>query len=98
MLASPLTTRVSPSLLGPTLKSGISPWIVLRWGNNVAEIQKQHPFLTKAQIQNAISYYLDHKEFFDSEIEESAREYEEVHRDSANSRIRQKLRERRSKR
>ena len=66
--------------------------------NNVAEIQKQHPFLTKAQIQNAISYYLDHKELFDSEIEESAREYEEVHRDSANSRIRQKLRERRSKR
>jgi uncharacterized protein (DUF433 family) len=34
------------------------------FGNNVGEIQKQHPFLTKAQIQAAISYYLAHKEFF----------------------------------
>ena len=62
------------------------------FGNNVAEIQKQHPFLTKAQIQAAISYYLAHKEFFDAKIEESIKQYEELHRDSADSPIRQKMR------
>ena len=61
-------------------------------GNDVAKIQKQHPFLTKAQIKAAISYYLAHKELFDAKIEESIKQYEEVHRDSADSPIRQKIR------
>ena len=68
------------------------------FGNNVAEIQKQHPFLTKAQIQAAISYYLAHKEFFDARIEESIKQYEELHRDSAGSPIRQKIRAQRETR
>ena len=68
------------------------------FGNNVAEIQKQHPFLTKAQIQAAISYYLAHKELFDARIEESIRQYEELHRDSAGSPIRQKFRAQRETR
>ena len=68
------------------------------FGNNVAEIQKQHPFLTKAQIQAAISYYLAHKEFFDAKIEESIKQYEELHRDSADSPIRQKMRAQRETR
>ena len=64
----------------------------LKFGNDVDEIQKQHPFLTKIQIQAAISYYLAHKESFDAEIEESLREYEKLHRDSADSPIRKKIR------
>lgn len=66
-------------------------------GNDVSGIQRQHPFLSKAQIQVAISYYLDNKRSFDAEIEESAREYERLHRESAGSPIRQKLRKRRTK-
>ena len=64
----------------------------LQFGHDVAEIQKQHPFLTKIQIQAAISYYLAHKELFDAKIEESLKEYEELHRDSADSPIRKKFR------
>ena len=64
----------------------------LQFGDDVAEIQRQHPMLTKAQILAAISYYLAHKESFDTEIEESLREYEKLHRDSANSPIRRRIR------
>ena len=67
-------------------------------GNDVARIQKQHQFLTKAQIQAAISYYLAHKELFDAKIEESIKQYEELHRDSAGSPIRQKIRAQRESR
>ena len=65
----------------------------LQFGNDVAEIQKQHPFLTNAQIQAAISYYLAHKEQFDARIEESLRDYEDLHHDSADSPIRNKIRD-----
>ncbi len=64
----------------------------LKFGNDVDEIQKQHPFLTKIQIQAAISYYRAHQEWFDEKIEESLREYEKLHRDSADSPIRKKIR------
>ena len=64
----------------------------LKFGNDVDEIQKQHPFLTKIQIEAAISYYLAHKEWFDAKIEESLREYEKLHRDSADSPISKKIR------
>ena len=70
----------------------------IEMGYDVAGIQGQHPFLSKAQIRLAISYYLNNKKSFDAEIEDSAREYERLHRESANSPIRQKLRERRAKR
>ncbi len=36
-------------------------------GNSVAGIQRQHPLLSKAQIQVAISYYLDNKRSFDAD-------------------------------
>ncbi len=87
-----------PVIAGANFKVRHIAMDYIEMGNDVVEIQKQHPFLTKAQIQNAISYYLDHKEFFDTEIEESAQEYDRLHRDSADSPIRQKLREQRSKR
>ncbi len=45
----------------------------IEMGNSVAGIQRQHPFLSKAQIQVAISYYLDNKRSFDAEIIERAR-------------------------
>ena len=48
--------------------------------------------LTKAQIQAAISYYPAHKESFDTKIEESLREYEKLHLDSADSPIRRRIR------
>ena len=70
----------------------------MEMGNDVAGIQRQHPFLSRAQIRLAISYYLDNKKTFDAETEDSAREYERLHRESAASPIRQKLRERRAKR
>ena len=70
----------------------------IEMGYDVAGIQGQHPFLSGAQIRLAISYYLKNKKSFDAEIEDSAREYEWLHRESANSPIRQKLREWRAKR
>ena len=81
-----------PVIAGANFKVRHIAMDYIEMGNDAAEMHKQHPFLTKVQIQNAISYYPDHKEFFDTEIEESAREYERLHRDSANSLIRQKLR------
>ena len=70
----------------------------IEMGHDVAGIQRQHPFLSRAQFQVAISYYLDNKRSFDAEIEESAREYERLHRETSGSPIRKKLRERRAKR
>lgn len=70
----------------------------MEMGNDVAGIQRQHPILSRAQIRLAISYYLDNKKTFDAEIEDSARVYERLHRESAASPIRQKLHERRAKR
>ena len=69
----------------------------IEMGDDVAGIQRQHPILSRAQIRLAISHYLDNKRSFDAEIEDSAREYERLHRESAASPIRQKLRERRAK-
>ena len=68
----------------------------IEMGYDVAGIQGQHPFLSRAQIRLAISYCHKNKKSFDAEIEDSAREYERLHRESANSPIRQKLRERRA--
>ena len=67
------------------------------FGNDVAEIQKQHPFLTKTQIRAAISYYLNHKKMFDAKIRESIRQYEILHSESVDSPIRQKIRAMRNK-
>ena len=70
----------------------------LEFGNDVVEIQKQHPFLTEAQIKAAISYYLAHKELFDAKIEESVSQYDELRAASPDSPIRRKLRARRETR
>ena len=70
----------------------------IEMGDDVAGIQRQHPILSRARIRLAISHYLDNKRSFDAEIEDSAREYERLHRESAASPIRQKLRERRARR
>lgn len=84
-----------PIIAGANFKVRRIAMDFVEMGNDVAGIQSQHPFLTKAQIQKAISYYLDHRALIDAEIEESAKEYDELHRKSSDSPVRQTVRERR---
>ena len=56
----------------------ITDW--LAHGSSPAEIHFQFPHLSLAQIHAAFSYYYDHKEEIDREIEEDDREFEEGRR------------------
>jgi uncharacterized protein (DUF433 family) len=57
------------------------------------EIFTQHNgYLSLAQIHAAFSYYYDHKEEYDAEIERQNREYEALRAQNLDSPIRQKLR------
>lgn len=48
----------------------------LAYESSPEEIHFQHPHLSLAQIHAALSYYYDHKDEFDAEIERQLREVE----------------------
>lgn len=64
----------------------------LAWGWSPEEMCLQHPHLSLAQIHAALSYYYDHEERLNAEIEEQMREYEELRAQVDDSPLRQKLR------
>jgi uncharacterized protein (DUF433 family) len=63
-------------------------------GWSTEEIQAQHPHLSLAQIHAALSYYYDHQEEMDAEIERLMREDERLRGEAGQSRAEQRLRNR----
>jgi uncharacterized protein (DUF433 family) len=56
------------------------------------EIQRQHPYLSLAQIYSALAYYHDHQAEVDEAIEESIAKSERIQKELGDSPIRIKLR------
>ena len=44
------------------------------YGWSADEIQRQHPYLTLAEVHSALAYYFDHTEEFERELEDEWRE------------------------
>src|SRR5438132_1432990 len=55
------------------------------------EIQRQHPYLSLAQIYSALAYYHDHQREIDDAIERSIAKSEQIRKDVGESPIRIKL-------
>jgi uncharacterized protein (DUF433 family) len=62
-------------------------------GASVEQLREWHPHLTLAQIHSGLAYYYDHKEKFDSEIEELKQFAEEYRLKQGESLLAKKLRE-----
>lgn len=61
-----------------------------RW--DADEIQRQHPHLRLAQIHAALTYYYDHQDEMDRDIEARRRRAEQMEADLGDSTVRDKLR------
>jgi uncharacterized protein (DUF433 family) len=62
-------------------------------GMSPQEIHDEYPYLSLAQIHAALTYYFDHKQAIDDEIERQVREYEALRAEShAKSPLIQRLR------
>jgi uncharacterized protein (DUF433 family) len=62
-----------------------------RW--EAEAIQLQHPHLSLAQIHAALSYYFDHQDALDAEIEQQLRELDRLREAQEESAIKVRLRE-----
>jgi uncharacterized protein (DUF433 family) len=58
------------------------------------EIQRQHPYLSLAQIYAALAYYHDHQDEIDREIEERLKQVERIAASQPSSAVRAKLKAR----
>jgi uncharacterized protein (DUF433 family) len=66
----------------------------LTQGWNADEIHLQYPYLSLAQIHAALSYYYDHQESLDAQIERDYREVEALRAGATRQFTRQELEER----
>jgi uncharacterized protein (DUF433 family) len=64
----------------------------LAYGWSPEEIHFQDPELSLAQIHAALSYYYDHQQAFDAEIERQLREVEAMAMQAGDSPVRKRLR------
>lgn len=64
----------------------------LAHGSSPEEIHFQHPLLSLAQIYAALSYYYDHQEVIDAEIEQELKEVEVMAMQVGDSPLRKRLR------
>jgi uncharacterized protein (DUF433 family) len=62
-------------------------------GADAMELQRGHPHLTLSQVYSALSYYYDHKDEFDREIEELREFAEQMRAQQGESLLAKKLRE-----
>jgi len=64
----------------------------MAYGWSPEEIHFQHSYLSLAQIHAALTYYYDHKEAIDAEIDRQEKEIEALMEQSKDSPLRQRLR------
>jgi uncharacterized protein (DUF433 family) len=63
----------------------------IAYGWSPEEMHLQHPHLSLAQIHAALSYYYEHQEELDADIERRHKEVEKMAAESADSPLRHKL-------
>jgi uncharacterized protein (DUF433 family) len=63
----------------------------IAYGWSPEEMHLQHPHLSLAQIHAALSYYYEHQEELDADIERRHKEVEKMAAESADSPLRRKL-------
>ena len=63
----------------------------IAYGWDAADIQRNHPYLTLAQIHSALAYYYDHQGEIEQSIEEGLRKVESIQVDLGESTVRLKL-------
>jgi uncharacterized protein (DUF433 family) len=64
----------------------------LAYGWSPEETHFQHPYLSLAQIHAALSYYYDHQDEFDAEIERDLQQVEALRAQAGDSPVRRRLR------
>jgi uncharacterized protein (DUF433 family) len=62
------------------------------YGMSPEEIHQEYPYLSLAQIHAAFTYYYDHKDHVDSEIERQVREFDEMKARAGESPFRKRMR------
>src|SRR5438876_4840635 len=63
----------------------------MAYGWSPEEMHRQHPHLSMAQIHAALSYYYEHQDEVDADIERTYREVEELRAQQPDSPLRQRL-------
>jgi len=63
----------------------------IAYGWSPEEMHLQHPHLSLAQIHAALSYYYEHQEILDADIERRHREVQKMAAETADSPLRRKL-------
>jgi uncharacterized protein (DUF433 family) len=61
-------------------------------GWSAEDIQRQDPALSMAQVHAALSYYYDHKQSFDEEIDREVREVEQLAAQAGESPFQRRMR------
>jgi uncharacterized protein (DUF433 family) len=64
----------------------------IAYGWSPEEMHRQHPHLSMAQLHAALSYYYEHQEEVDADIERRTRYVEEMRAQQPDSSLRQRLR------
>src|SRR5437762_662016 len=65
----------------------------LAHGSSAEEMHFQYPHLSLAQIYAALAYYYDHQADIDAQIEQSARQYEQLRSQTGETPFQKRLRE-----
>lgn len=82
----------NPVIAGTTMKVVELVMAQRAHGWSAEELQFQHPYLSLNQINSALTYYLDHKEEVDADIERRSRLAEEARREAGPSPLAEKIR------
>lgn len=87
-----LDERNVPIIAGTTMKVIELVTGQIAYGWSPEELHFQHPYLTMSQIYSALSYYWDHKEELDADIERREQYAEKSPREAGESPLAKKLR------
>lgn len=87
-----LDQRNVPIIAGTTMKVIELVTGQIAYGWSPEELHFQHPYLTMSQIYSALSYYWDHKEELDADIERREQYAEKSRREAGESPLAKRLR------
>jgi uncharacterized protein (DUF433 family) len=62
------------------------------WGWDAVEIERQHPYLSRAQIDSALAYYRDHIDELDQDLERRGQRVETLRQATGQAPLAERLR------
>ena len=86
-----LDDKGAPYIQGTTMKIVEIVSENIGWGWGADELQKQHPYLTLGQVHSALSYYHDHKDEVEVDIERRMKLADEILKEFGSSPLSAKL-------